>query len=73
MSLKLILPVDGEPAVVDFAAFQRAWNRWQLSISPAERGNAAEIALKNLERGLTGKPVTSLIFGFGIVWDLLFF
>lgn len=65
MTLRLLVPSSGEPGVVDFSTFQRAWHRWQLGVKPEDRGKAATIALKNLERGLEGRHAATLVGDIG--------
>lgn len=64
MVLSLLVPQDG-PGSFDFASFQRAWHAWQLQVPPEHRGKAAEIALKNLERGLTYRDAATLVGDIG--------
>jgi ADP-ribosylglycohydrolase len=61
MTLRVTLPTSSERSAVDFETFQRIWHHWQLSMPPEDRGKAAEIALKNLERGLVGRDAATLV------------
>ena len=51
---------DGAGSSFGFAAFQTEWHRWMLGVQ-GHRGRAAEIALKNLERGLKGRHAATLV------------
>lgn len=64
MVLALLLPGSGAGSF-DFASFQSAWHSWQLQVSPEHRGKAAEIALKNLERGLAYRQAATLVGDIG--------
>lgn len=50
-----------------FLTFQEAWHNFQRVQSPEGRGRAAEIALKNLERGLKGRHAATLVGDMGAV------
>jgi len=65
MTLRLLLPGNGKLGILDFSAFQRAWHQWQLGVRPEDRGTAATIALKNLERGLEGRQAATLVGDIG--------
>eukprot|EP00928_Gymnodinium_smaydae_P013820 TRINITY_DN15015_c0_g1_i1.p1 TRINITY_DN15015_c0_g1~~TRINITY_DN15015_c0_g1_i1.p1 ORF type:complete len:721 (-),score=170.26 TRINITY_DN15015_c0_g1_i1:122-2284(-) len=63
---------DQEAFAFDFVAFQRSWHAWQAGLGPhAHRGLAAEITLKNLERGLAGRHAAALVGDVGAVPRLL--
>mmetsp|Transcript_40427 Transcript_40427/g.129833 ORF Transcript_40427/g.129833 Transcript_40427/m.129833 type:complete len:735 (+) Transcript_40427:40-2244(+) len=67
MSLTTLLPNVSGPRSFDFLSFQHAWHDWQLGgqLQGRHRGQAAEIALKNLERGLTARDAATLVGDIG--------
>jgi len=67
MALEFLFPDGRRLETLEFAAFQRAWHRWQLDVRSEHRGKAAAIALKNLERGLTGRHAATLVADIGAV------
>jgi len=65
MALQFLL--NGTRQTTSYHGFQAAWHQWQVGVPLEQRGKAAEIAVKNMERGLKGRNAATLVGDIGAI------